>query len=196
MDESERTWATYTVANSDRRLTKAIKARVRSKITTAFNTPGSALGKYVHALTAQHWSQLGIPQPAPLPAPAPTSVFAPIVVTTPTPMNTDQTTGVRRGRDPTSSPTSQPLRKVVRVSNVSHVQLHRNPFHLLQHPDEAPTLPATQPDSDYGADWDADADSDAADRYDNNAAICAYEVGPLPSTCVSRRAGSYRMICT
>lgn len=131
LDVSVQQWAAYTVVTSDRRLTHAAKARVRRKITTAFATPGSELGKYVHALTAHHWSQLGIPKPAPLPALATTSVSAPIVVTTPTPMNTDPATGIRRRRDPTYSPTSQPSRKLVRVNNIPHVQLHRNPFHLL-----------------------------------------------------------------
>jgi hypothetical protein len=75
------------------------------------------------------------------------------------------------------------------------MQFDSNPFLLLQHPDEAPTLPATVPDSDYGDDWDADADSDAADQYDSNAAICAYEGGPMPTNCYSIRAGGFPMLC-
>jgi hypothetical protein len=60
------------------------------------------------------------------------------------------------------------------------MQLDSNPFSLLQDPADAPTIPATLPDSDYGADWDAD--SDAADQYDNDMAVALYEGGAMPTT--------------
>lgn len=196
LDVYARDWAGYADAQSDKRLSQSIKDHVRRKITTAFDTPRSELGKYVHALTAHHWFQLGIPKPICPPDPVTTNIPASAVVTTPTPMNIDSTTGVRRGRDPSTSPTTQPVRKMVRISTSPQIQLHSNPFYLLQHSAEASQLPATIPDGDgdYGDDWDADADSDAADQYDNAAALCAYEGGPRPTTCSSQRAATYRLL--
>lgn len=195
LDVPAEVWAGYSVAQRDSGLDTATRGKVWNKIKASFRSSLSSLGRCIHALTPYHWQQLGMDKPTndvtPTPhhnaSPAHASNTSLATNTTPTPMDTGQTTGVRRGRDQTI-PASSRSHKFVRTSIPSDVLLSNNPFYIPQHPDDIPTLPATLPDTedDYGADWDAD-DSDAADRYDNAMAVAMYEGGPMPTTHNSRR---------
>jgi len=183
LDVPATVWATYSSADRDRSLTKAIKDNVRTKVRNAYRTPHSELGKYVHALAPQHWDQLGIPRPEDTSTPAvTTTVPAPEISNGPGPMST-VTTGVRRTRDLTTATASHRSRKLVRANSTSDMQVDDNPFVPLMHIDEAPTLPAIATDSEYGA----DANSDDGSEYDRAAVKAVYEHGDLPTNSISLR---------
>lgn len=188
LDVPVEVWATYSAAESDRGLVVAVKKKVWSTVNNAFKTPNSELGRYVHALTSLHWHQLGTQRPASQPIVSmhntTTNTPAPVTATTPTRMDIDSMTGVRRQRD-LATPASHRSRKFIRPNSGTDIQLHDNPFYLLHDPGDTPTLPATLPDSEYGDDWDGD--EEAADQYDNELAIAIYEGGAMPSTSNSRR---------